>query len=224
MIQILNNAHEKTGTYPQVREVTWHDSGDEFWRANQEYDPVLNGTEPAPTLHMMAGAKTTDALSVVAKSWRFLVVNQKLLDYLQSVRSDGLRILPTMAVKNGEKYPYWLVAIDNIRDEYINFPASRFMFSDGSGQPSEVEISDYEEFMRKKPTLPKKLYAIDVAINESMIQLDIFRLPPFTGAPYFVSEKFRQGVEQAKITGLKFSPIPKEPAALVDGNYYTLLE
>jgi len=210
MLYKLSNDFENVGSYPQVTEVIWNSKVDDFWRANEFYNPALNGMVPAPTPLIRPRAKVTDALSVVSTS-RFLVVNEKLLHYLQSVRNDGLRIIPTTAVKKGISYPYWLVTIDTVHDDYVKYQECQFLMRKGMFEEYEdISISSEKQYLNLMAGLHPhaKIKTQKVVLNTANIQQDIFKLPVVSTIRFCVTEKFRQGVEEAKITGLRFEPLP----------------
>jgi len=208
----LTNAIEKVGVYPQVTEEISQYSILDFMRANRELDPFLNNTiPPASELIIRPGAKVTDALSLVATSWPFLTVSEKLLHFLQSVRIDPLRVLPTIATKKGIPYSYWFVVIDKRRPEYVDYQASRFTIittHDHTNLPTELSISDAEEYndLFQQYGYSKYIHATKLVLATAAIKHDIFRLPHFTDPCYFVSERFREAVEKENITGLRFDP------------------
>ncbi len=211
MFYLLGMAIEKVGVYPQVTEVSPQFDWQAFEKANRELNPMLNNTVPAPIIPMRPGAKVTDALSVVNPSWPFLTVNERLLHFLQSIRADPLRVMPTMAVKKGVSYPYWLVTIDTRRPEYVDYQASRFMTGstyDSIESPTDLFISSADEYNQffKQYGYSRYIYATKLVLKEDVIEHDIFRLPQTTPR-YFVSERFREGVEKEKITGLRFEPV-----------------
>ena len=160
---------------------------------------------------MRPGAKVTDALSVVNPSWPFLAVNERLLHFLQSVQADPLRVMSTTAVKKGVPYPNWLVAIDTRRPEYIDYQASSLKTgstSDPNDSSADLLVSSVEEYNQffEQYGYSRYVYATKLVLKEDIIQHDIFRLPLNTPR-YFVSERFREGVEKEKITGLRFDPV-----------------
>ena len=210
MFYLMDDAIKNVGVYPQVTEMNPKFDWEAFSKANWEFNPLLSTTVPAPkVLPMRPGAKVTDALSVVNPAWPCLAVNEKLLHFIQSIRADPLRVMPTTAVKKGISYLYWLVAIDIVRAEYVNYQESRFVLSNISEWLEDIKIENAEEYKRLAPkyTYPIYLRATKLVLNEEAIQHDIFRLPRFTSARYFVSEQFREGIEKEKITGLRFDPI-----------------
>jgi len=212
MYYILDSAIKKVGVYPQVTDVSPGFNWQAFEKANRELSPVLNNTVPAPVIPMRTGAKVTDALSVVNPSWPFLTVNETLLRFLQGVRADPLRIMPTTAVKKGVSYPYWLVAIDRVRPEYVDYQESRFITGDildSNGSFSDIFFSNAEECTQffQQHDYSRYIHATKLILKEEIIQHDIFRLPRYTTPRYFVSDRFREGVDREKITGLGFYPI-----------------
>ena len=213
MFYLLGMAIEKIGVYPQVTDLSPGFKWQAFDRANREFHLVLNNADLAPkALPMRPGAKVTDALSVVNPSWPFLTVNETLLRFLQGVRADPLRFMPTIAVKKEVSYPYWLVAIDRVRPEYVDYQESRFITGDilnSNGLFSDIFFSNVEEYAQffQQLEYSRYVHATKLILKEEAIQHDIFRLPQYTTPRYFVSDRFRERVEKEKITGLGFYPI-----------------
>lgn len=208
MFYLMTMAHEKVGVYPQVIEDMREHSQEAFIKANYELNPALNYTIPAPPLVIRAGAKVTDALSAMPIPFPFIVVNERVINFIQSVQADSLRLMPTSAVKKDISYPYWLMAIDVIHAEYVNYHESRFVLSNTREWIGEISITSAEEYRQidQQYTYPIYIRAAKLVLNEEVIHHDIFRLPKFTTSSYFVSEKFREGIEREKITGLRFDP------------------
>jgi len=209
----LTDAIKNVGVYPQVTGMNPEFDWQAFEKANREFNPLLNNSVPAPiTLPMRPGAKVTDALSVVNPSWPFLAVNERLLHFLQSVQADPLRVMPTTAVKKGVPYPYLLVAIDTRRPEYVDYQKSSFTIRDMEdidSVPEEILIVNAQEYnsLLRQYGYSKYIQATKLVLKENVIQHDIFRLPHYATSRYLVSEKFREGIEREKITGLRFDPI-----------------
>jgi len=201
------------GCVPQVMETIREHTPEEFRRANDELDPERNGTIPAPNLMVRPCAKITDRLDVVSPSWPFLTVNERLLHFLQSVPSDPWRILPTTAIKKGGTYPYWLVTIDAKHAEYVNYPESKFLLLDKGPNKIDISISSVDEYHRiiSKNNLYRypQIYVVatKLVLKTDSIKHDIFKLPNFTTANYFVSERFREEAEKAKFTNVGFEPV-----------------
>lgn len=201
------------GCVPQVMETIREHSPDAFRRANDELDPERNGTVPAPTLVVRPCAKTTDRLDVVSPSWPFLTVNERLLQFLQSVQSDPWRMLPTKAIKKGVSYPYWLAIIDIRRAEYVDYLASKFWIQYDGSDRVDISISDVDEYRRIMAKNEPHQYARvvigarQITLKTEIIKHDIFRLPNFGPAKYIVSERFREEVEKAKFTNVGFEPV-----------------
>lgn len=105
MFYFLQKA-SNVGIFPQIQNLFRGEDPEKFSRANRNFDFILNNTVPAPTLFLEQRAKITDSLSTANFLYPFEIVNEKLLQFIKSVRADDLRIMPTTAIKKEVSYPY----------------------------------------------------------------------------------------------------------------------
>ena len=173
MFYFLQKANN-VGVVPQIRDLFRGEDPEKFWRANRNFDPILNYTIPVPTLFLEKGAKITDSLTSANFLYPFETANEKLLKYIQGVRADELRIMPTTAIKKDVSYPYWFVAIDIIHDEYVDYPKCRFVLNEMLSDIEEINIPNAESFYEKKQSLPPSItiLARRLILKESIIQHD----------------------------------------------------
>lgn len=213
MFYKLTSVVKDKGCVPQVVEMLRQHSPEAFRYANDELNPERNGTVPAPSPLLRPCAKLTDRLDIPSPSFPFLTVNERLLQFLQSVQSNPWRILPTTAIKKGVPYPYWMAIIDERHAEYVDYPASKFWVEYDGSERMDISISDVDEYRRIMAKNEPYRYdrvvivATQVVLKTNIIKHDIFRLPNFALANYFVSERFREEAEKAKFTNVGFEPV-----------------
>lgn len=159
-------------------------------------------------------AKLTSYLNVVMiPSW-LLILNQDLINFLNSFNVDRYQSWQLEVLHKKETiYDYHLFILNYPKQrEMLVFDKSEFYigsYSDYQFKGDQVSISSYEDYLSKKELLsvenPDLFLKHDLlTIDVTSISDDFFRLinAPYSG--YYVSERLKNAIEDEGFTGMTF--------------------
>lgn len=165
-----------------------------------------------PQLFLEKKAKWTDFLHIVPGSGDFLLICPRVLSLMQEHEMDVYQSHEVEVVRGKESYLYHLLRFPWSRNrDYIDWEKSVFAHTTQFGAEiiEELKFSDYEGFYAfKRPLFKKKeaLYVQQLFLMEAAIEKDMFRLL-FISSGVYVSERLTNAMQDAGITGCRFTPL-----------------
>jgi hypothetical protein len=196
---------KEIGYHPQLRD-TWPDAID-FWApnsfANAPIEGLVESTLVFPKFELKKRAHLTDRLSTGCLPDDFFVVSGKLLGVLQQHTLDQYQQFSIeIGTQNGiavYKILYFPFPKDN---DFINWEESTFIreLPDGKLRPEKFNSARAYNLAKDN----HQLRPDNLLFKEGQLeQYDMFKFKWIQGGTY-VSEKLRQAILDAEITGVRF--------------------
>ncbi len=171
---------------------------------------------PVPKLQNKA--KLTTMLSVGNVTAWYYVVNDDFIDFLKEFNIDQFQYWPIDVIqKNKIIKGYNLFYLASTRQrEYIDYVNSSFYvgsIKDYKFIGDDVKVSNYEEFLKIREELSTKdlmLKNKEIILNLSEAKEDIFRFVNSPVGGHYVSQRFKQAIEDNNFTGIAFLEIEED--------------
>jgi len=197
------------GVYPQSIKMTddyFVRRSDSIWEMDihSKIPPNLDG------IQLVKHARATDLLSVVPISPIFgLVISEEGKEVLQNFNAPPHRFFEVKVYdhqKNETQKNYFLFRLLDFQNESISFERSKFMVSTKE-KIQTLAIRTAADLKNLSPELCMDMYPKLISLR-SDFQFDIFYFDKIGG--YFVSERLKNAVESAGLTGMRFE-LPEFP-------------
>lgn len=212
-LDFSNNIIE-VGKIPQsYKIVTIGDIQQDFipWQGKIDFEFNL----PEPILEKKS--KLTSYINVVAIPSFFIVIDDKLLEFLKSFNLGNHQNWKIKTWQNNQlidKYNLFLIN-DTKQAEYIDYKKSSFYSKklgdwDNSSIQKPVLVENYDEYVSEKELLRKdKLMLLHskVTLDLRNAKEDMFRIINAPLGGYYVSERLKIAIEKERFTGLLFQEI-----------------
>jgi hypothetical protein len=155
-------------------------------------------------------AGRTDSVNMVSGNFHNLFISPAFWEVLQGFSLPEHQLFEASICYRKKDYPYYVVHFYRNQLEAIDCEKSTFYwFESGKGAIERLQINNLADLQnaiaKKTPThivLPKQLHFIE----DSQQPFDIVcqRIKP---GPMLVTERLKNALEMAKLTGVKFEPI-----------------
>lgn len=171
---------------------------------------------PVPILQKKA--RLTTMLSVVSISAWYYVVNNDFIHILKDLNIGQFQYWPIDVIQNKKAikgYNLFYLA-DTKQHKYIDYKNSSFYvgsIKDYKFVGEDVNLSDYEEFMKIREELSSKdlmLKNREILLNLSQAEEDIFRFVNSPVGGHYVSQRFKKVMEENNFTGIAFHEIGQD--------------
>lgn len=217
---VTNSADEKIigAVYPQchsfVKGITEEDE-ERFYN----FDEYFNKKECLPPFELKLDGykfyyrcKLTNFVSHVSSE--LLLMDKTALDLMLQFNLGQHIVIPATVYKSNNPLELFFLYIANPIMKYIDFPKCIFEITKWD-TPIKAKITDLRNYQalcdfEHKMWKTDKDFAYTTPCFISLspdfpMQLDIFRIPRLDGGSYFMSDRLKNAIEEAELTGLNFS-------------------
>ncbi|MCU0430295.1 MAG: hypothetical protein MUF42_10025 [Cytophagaceae bacterium] len=210
MYYSLKNSIDRkvVGTIPQSNKVTEKITGGLSIKIREELSQLLERDdfpEHIPILNEVlldSAAKVTDMIDTTYLSYDSgIIASVRMRMALSEMKFDNYKCFDALVTHNKREYPYSFFLLKDNRNS-IDFTRSEFVVKDSlGGETIESKqfdsYSDYDQYRLKAAMKLHVVYPLKIVMLQ---ELDIIRIP---GEPLiFVSEKFKQIIDENKFTGM----------------------
>jgi hypothetical protein len=213
---------EEIGTYSQIQTHEAYDRYSPSSYINTPYDGPINYDIQFPVFIMEGEAKKTDLLNCEPLGGKFLVISSNVLNLFKGFNIDQFQSFLIKVSQRDKIYDYYAFYLTSARVEYIDWKRSTFValhekygftIENDSTVWYDVEDFRFEDFndyinkIREYGVGNQQIRPSVIRLSDS-IHHDLFKIcSPMTG--YFCTEKFKEAIIKAGLTGFKFESVPE---------------
>ena len=217
---VSNSADEKIigAAYPQchsfVKGITEEDE-ERFYN----FDEYFNKKECLPPFELKLDGykfyyrcKLTNFISHVSS--KLLLMDKTALDLMLQFNLGQHIVIPATVYKSNNPLELFFLYIANPIMQYIDFPKCIFEVNVVNNCTKErytgfkdyQSLRDFKKMMWNSNENYFSTQPIQLILSSDFpTQLDVFRIPYFNAYYYFMSDRLKNAIEEAELTGLNFS-------------------
>lgn len=208
--------------FPQISDLSDgfnydRDAPNSIFRVNIWGELPANLAIPNYVLH--GHAKRTDLISSGGQHSHLMLISTDLKKLIQDFKLPKIQTFGTKVVRNKDSYEYYVFFLPENLYQFIDFSLSSFALVPMGGErpvaiqkPEIHTLTEFEKWVKEYPYLIRinskrlKVVAEKLVLDTKNIPYDIFRIiGPVSG--YFLSERIKNAIQEAGLTGLEFVPL-----------------
>ena len=154
-------------------------------------------------------AKITDFMRMASISYSTVkMISPRFLELLQNFQLADHQLFKTKVFDKTRGWDYYFFYFTQTFDEeYVDFEQSEFVITHISRIISPIEINSFEEFKEKRREVRNDSNTVDyisLVFKTEKIPYDFFRIYKTFYRGFFVSERLKEAIEAAGLTGMTF--------------------